>query len=259
MIRSALFGLCSAALLALPVWADPPATDGDGAVQTQTQSQAQAQSQAQSQTTSQTAVPAADGAVAAPVPAGPEPVAAPISPTGPRVKIVTSLGTITLALDEEHAPLTVKNFLRYAREGFFNNTVIYRVVPHFVVQMGGVDMSGHGRAHRGPIPLETSSGLKNVRGAVAMARDTKPDTADTEFFIDLADNSPLDPKAGDKPNTTGYAVFAAVEEGMDVVDAIAKLPTKGGYGPFKDAAPKVPVRILKVIAPPAPAAKAKHK
>lgn len=247
MIRSALFGLCGAALLALPVWADPPAADGDGAVQTQTQSQ----------TTPQTAAPAADGAAA--VPAGPEPVAAPISPTGPRVKIVTTLGTITLALDAEHAPVTVQNFLRYAREGFFNNTVIYRVVPHFVVQMGGVDMSGHGRAHRGPIPLETSSGLKNVRGAVAMARDTKPDTGDTEFFIDLADNSPLDPKAGDKPNTTGYAVFAAVEGGMDVVDAIAKLPTKGGYGPFKDAAPKVPVRILKVIAPPAPAAKAKHK
>lgn len=257
MIRSALFGLCGAAVLALPVWADPPAADGDGTAQTQ-----QAQTQAQSQTTPQSAAPAADGAAVAPVvpaPAGPEPVAAPISPTGPRVKIVTTLGTITLALDVEHAPVTVQNFLRYAREGFFNNTVIYRVVPHFVVQMGGVDMSGHGRPHRGPIPLETSSGLKNVRGAVAMARDTKPDTGDTEFFIDLADNSPLDPKAGDKPNTTGYAVFAAVEEGMDVVDAIAKLPTKGGYGPFKDAAPKTPVRILKVIAPPALAAKAKHK
>lgn len=256
MLRQTVFALCSAALLSLPVWADPPVAAGDDA-QTQTQTAPAADGAAPAAAPAATAAPAA--AAAPEAPPAPLPVAAPISPTGPRVKIVTTKGTITLALDAEHAPATVQNFLRYAREGFFNNTVIYRVVPGFVVQMGGVDMSGHGRPHRGPIPLETSSGLKNVRGAVAMARDVKPNTGDTEFFIDLADNSPLDPKAGDAPNTTGYAVFGAVESGMDILDDIAKQPTKGGYGPFKDAAPKTPIKILKIIAPPAPKAAKKPK
>ena len=156
------------------------------------------------------------------------------------------MGTITLALEGERAPVTVKNFIRYAKEGHFNGTAIYRVVPRFVIQMGSIDAHGKGRALHKPIALETASGLKNVRGAVAMARADEPASATAEFFIDLGDCPPLDPKPGDAPNTSGYAVFAQVIDGMDVVEAIAKVPLAGGYGPFKEAAPKTPIVIQKV-------------
>jgi cyclophilin family peptidyl-prolyl cis-trans isomerase len=166
---------------------------------------------------------------------------------GPVVQIVTTLGTVTLTLDGEHAPITVKNFLRYARQGHFNGTAIYRVVPGFVVQMGSIDAQGKGRPVHKPIPLETAAGLKNIRGAVAMARGEETASAEAEFFIDLADNTPLDPKPTDAPNTAGYAVFAQVTAGMEVVDAIAAVPLGGGYGPFGDAAPKTPIVVRKVV------------
>jgi cyclophilin family peptidyl-prolyl cis-trans isomerase len=169
-------------------------------------------------------------------------------------KIQTSMGDIVIALDAEQAPKTVANFIAYAKSGHFNGTVVYRVVPGFVVQMGSVDAKGHGRKLRAPIPLETAGGLKNVRGAVAMARGDKTASAQAEFFIDLADNAPLDPKLQDAPNTSGYAVFGQVVGGMEVADAIAKVPLGGGVGPFPDAMPKTPVKILKVsighFAPP---------
>lgn len=174
-----------------------------------------------------------------------------VIPNGPTAQIVTSMGTITLTLDAEHAPAAVKNFLRYAREGHFNGTVVYRVVPRFVIQMGSIDARGKGRPLHKPIPLETANGQKNVRGAVAMARSDAPESATAEFFIDLSDNTPLDPRPGDAPNTTGYAVFAHVTGGMDVVDAIAAVPLSGGYGPFKDAAPQTPLVIKAVKVPPA--------
>ncbi len=169
-------------------------------------------------------------------------------------KIETSMGDIVIALDAEHAPKTVANFVAYAKSGHFNGTVVYRVVPGFVVQMGSVDAKGNGRKLRAAIPLESANGLKNVRGAVAMARADKPASAQAEFFVDLADNTPLDPKPQDVPGTTGYAVFGAVIGGMDVVDAIAKVALGGGKGPFPDAMPKTPVKIVKVtigrFAPP---------
>lgn len=247
MIRHTFTGLFCAMLFCATAFADPPVPAGDNTTPSA------------SAVTSSVPSPAGEGAAAptAPSPAtsaAPLPVGAPIPPDGPRVKIVTTLGTITLALDAEHAPATVKNFLRYAREGRYNGMMIYRVVPRFVVQMGAVDTKGLSKKPYAPVVLETANGLKNVRGAVAMARDEKPNSATTEFFIDLGNNTPLDAKPGDKPNTTGYAVFAAVAEGMDVVDAIAAVQTEGGYGPFPSAAPKKPLKILKVIVPPSPKA-----
>jgi len=166
--------------------------------------------------------------------------------TGPSAHIQTSLGTITIALDRDHAPATVANFIAYAREGHFDGTVIYRVVPGFVLQMGSYDAEGNARSLHAPIPLETSSALSNARGTVAMARSDDPVSATAEFFINLDNNTPLDPTAGAAPNTTGYAVFGHVTNGMDVVDKIAAVPLHGGKGPFPDAAPATPVVIEKV-------------
>jgi len=162
----------------------------------------------------------------------------------PKAQIVTTLGTITIALDAAHAPATVANFIRYAREGHYDGTMVYRVVPGFVIQAGSVDPQGGGRALHDPIPLE--SGLSNVRGAIAMARGDDAASATAEFFIDLADNLPLDAQQGAAPNSTGYAVFGHVTGGMEVVDKIASVPLNGGTGPFPDADPASAVVIEKV-------------
>ncbi|MBU6298120.1 MAG: peptidylprolyl isomerase [Alphaproteobacteria bacterium] len=191
--------------------------------------------------------------------APPAPSPAPASaPGGPEATLATSMGTIVIALDRDRAPATVANFIRYAKDGHFNGTLFYRVVPGFVLQAGSYDVHGKYRKLRKPIPLESGNGLSNVRGAVAMARDpAKPASATAEFFIDLADNGPrgLDPKPGDAPNTTGYAVFGHVVEGMDVADKIAAVPVGGGKGPFPEAQPATPVVIETVTIgepPPVP-------
>ncbi len=160
--------------------------------------------------------------------------------------IKTSLGEIDVALDAAHAPKTVDNFIRYAKGGHFDGTVIYRVVPGFVLQMGSYDKSYNPRSTKEPIPLETSGGLTNARGTLSMARSNDPASATAEFFINLSDNDSLDPKPGAAPNTTGYAVFGKVVEGMSVVDQIAKVPLNGGKGPFPDADPALPVVIESV-------------
>ncbi|HEY0282571.1 MAG TPA: peptidylprolyl isomerase [Rhizomicrobium sp.] len=164
---------------------------------------------------------------------------------GPVAQIDTSLGSITIALDREHAPLTVANFIRYAKGGHFDGTVFYRVVPGFVIQAGSTKADGSAKpTHLRPIPLE--SGLSNLRGSVAMARSDEPASATAEFFVNLVDNTRLDPKPEAAPGTTGYAVFGQVTAGMEVVDAIAAVPLGGGKGAFPDAAPKTPVLIKTV-------------
>lgn len=172
--------------------------------------------------------------------------------------IETSLGTITVALDAAHAPKSVANFVRYAKGGHYDGTVFYRVVPGFVIQAGSFDAKGNARPSRAPIPLESANGLKNVRGALSMARTSDPDSATAEFFIDVDNLPSLDADAGAAPNTTGYAVFGHVTSGMDVVDKIVSVPTGGANGPFPpDASPLTPVVIKKVTivdaAAPAPA------
>jgi peptidyl-prolyl cis-trans isomerase A (cyclophilin A) len=163
----------------------------------------------------------------------------------PRVRIETSMGDITIELDRAHAPVTVDNFLRYVNEGHFDGTVVYRVVPGFVIQAGSFDANVQERAVHEPIPLEANNGLSNIRGAVAMARSDEAASATAEFFIDLADNPRLDHKPSDPDNRTGYAVFGHVVAGMDVVDKIAAVAL-GDHGPMPGAAPVEPVIIRKV-------------
>ena len=172
----------------------------------------------------------------------------------PEARIETSLGTIVILLENDKAPATVANFIRYAKQGHFNNTVIYRIVPGFVIQAGSMKTDGTWKQAGKPIPLETATGLSNKRGAIAMARDDKPGSATAEFFIDLADTDAqaLDAKAGAAPNTTGYAVFGSVTAGMEVVDAIVAVPLGGGKGFFPANYPKTAIIIKKVTIDEAP-------
>ena len=172
---------------------------------------------------------------------------APVAVTGPKVVISTSMGDITLQLDAAHAPLTVANFLRYAKEGHFDGTVIYRVVPGFVIQAGSWTADVQYRPVHDGVPLET--GLPHKRGAIAMARGDATDSGTAEFFIDLDTNGALNANPGAPPNTTGYAVFGEVVDGMAVIGKIAAVPL-GDNGPMKGAAPVDPITILKVSAVP---------
>ncbi|HEX4160467.1 MAG TPA: peptidylprolyl isomerase [Rhizomicrobium sp.] len=171
------------------------------------------------------------------------------------VIIQTSLGDVTLELDRAHAPKTVDNFLRYVNEGHYDGTLVYRVAPGFVIQAGSYDPATSGmRPTHDPISLE--AGLSNVRGTISMARESEPNTATAEFFINLADNTRLDRMPDDADGTTGYAAFGHVITGMDVVDKIAAVPLGRG-GPMPGAFPADPVKIIKigvvVAAPAAPA------
>jgi cyclophilin family peptidyl-prolyl cis-trans isomerase len=173
--------------------------------------------------------------------------AVPFAAGAQTAKFDTSLGSFTVTLDAAKAPVTVANFLAYAKEGHFDGTCVYRVAPGFVIQMGSYDAAGNERPARAPIALESANGLHNVRGTLSMARNDDPGSATAEFFINLSDNTDsLDPKPGDTPNATGYAVFATVTGGMDTVDRIAASVLNGGKGPFPDAAPAFPVVINKV-------------
>jgi len=169
-----------------------------------------------------------------------------VSP-GPKVVISTDMGDIAIQLDAVHAPATVANFLRYVREGHYDGTIFYRVVPGFVIQAGSWEPNLQTRGVHDPIPLE--AGLPNLRGTVAMARGDTPASATAEFFINLADNAALDHQPSDAANTTGYAVFGQVIAGMDVVDKIAAVPL-GDRGPFPGAGPLTPIVIGHVVVQP---------
>jgi len=193
----------------------------------------------------------AQGVDPAAQPAAPEPQAITVAPTnpvmtGPKILIATSMGDITLQLDNVRAPKSVANILRYVKEKHYDGTVFYRVAKGFVIQMGSWEANGKGRGiHPGPVPLEANNGLMNLRGTVALGRADAPDSATAEFYISLADNPALDHKADDAGNTTGYAVFGQVIAGMDVVDAIGNVPT-GDNGPMPGQAPVDPITVKKV-------------
>jgi peptidyl-prolyl cis-trans isomerase A (cyclophilin A) len=133
----------------------------------------------------------------------------------------TVFGTVTIALNPEKAPISVRNFLKYVRSGFYEGTVFHRVIPGFMIQGGGFTPALEEKPTEGPIRNEARNGLRNSRGSVAMARKNDPDSADSQFFINLRDNHRLDWGIGG----AGYAVFAQVIEGMDVVDKVAMVPT----------------------------------
>ncbi len=139
----------------------------------------------------------------------------------PRAVITTSLGAVTIELDPVKAPLTVANFLEYARSGYFEGTVFHRVIPGFMIQGGGLlpDLEPK-PGQRTAIVNEAANGLANKRGTLAMARTSVPDSATSQFFINIADNAFLDHR-DNSPAGMGYAVFGRVVDGQDVVDKIA--------------------------------------
>ena len=142
----------------------------------------------------------------------------------PRVRISTTLGDIVVELEEGKAPVTVQNFLRYVDSGFYSGTIFHRVIDRFMIQGGGFTTEMRKKTNTYPaIPLESRNGLKNKRFTVAMARTGAPDSATSQFFINVVDNPRLDFASSE--DGQGYAVFGQVIEGTDVVDKIRAVPT----------------------------------
>lgn len=160
-----------------------------------------------------------------------------------KAKMETSKGTIVLELDEEKAPETVKNFVSYITSGHYDGTIFHRVIDGFMIQGGGFTKDMNQKATQSPIRNEAANGLKNKRGTIAMARTMVVDSATSQFFINLVDNDFLDFSAP-TPQGFGYAVFGKVVEGMDVVDAIAKVKT-GYHGPHQNV-PEEAVIITRI-------------
>jgi cyclophilin family peptidyl-prolyl cis-trans isomerase len=172
----------------------------------------------------------------------------PVVSAAERVEIETSKGVIAVDLFTEQAPATVANFLRHVDARFYDGLVFHRVVPGFVIQGGGYEASFAAREPLGKVLNESRSGPGNARGTLAMARTNDPDSATSQFFVNLVDNPNLDARAG-RP---GYTVFGRVSEGMAVVDAIGRVPTSARQG-LTDV-PVEPVVILAIrrVAPPKP-------
>ena len=153
----------------------------------------------------------------------------------PQVKIETNMGDITVELNEKAAPKTVANFLAYVKSGFYKNTLFHRVIPNFMIQGGGFVSGMDEKDTRAPIPIESRNGLSNARGTIAMARTNDPNSATSQFFINVKDNHFLNANAS--RDGYGYTVFGKVIAGMNTVDAIARVKTHS-VGYFDD----VPIR-----------------
>ena len=156
-----------------------------------------------------------------------------------KVRLATSVGDIVLELDAEKAPKTVDNFLRYVKAGHYDGLIFHRVIETFMIQTGGYKADLSEKPTRPPIPLESRNGLSNMRGSVAMARTGVPDSATSQFFINVVDNQRLDAAEG----RDGYAVFGKVVEGMDVADQIRATPTRAAG--MHQNLPVTPVTIKK--------------
>ena len=160
-----------------------------------------------------------------------------------KATIETSMGSITLELDDAKAPVTVANFLDYAKAGHYDGTIFHRVIDGFMIQGGGFTKAMDQKPTKAPIKNESANGLLNKRGTIAMARTMVVDSATSQFFINLVDNDFLNFRAP-TPQFFGYAVFGKVTDGMDVVDKIAKVKT-GNSGMHQNV-PEEPVVIKKV-------------
>jgi len=161
-------------------------------------------------------------------------------PAHPYIKFETSEGDIVLELDGRRAPITVGNFLSLIDDGYFDGTVFHRVIPNFMIQGGGYTPGLKLKEPGDFIFNESGNGLKNMRGTIAMARQSDPHTARAQFFINVQDNTGLDPRR----DRWGYAVFGHVIEGMDVADKITVVQT-GPQGEFSQDVPIVPIVINK--------------
>lgn len=170
------------------------------------------------------------------------------APGNPVALISTSLGDITVELFKDRAPVSVENFLEYAREGFYAGTIFHRVVRRMVIQGGGYTETLVEKTTRPPILNEATNGLRNMRGTVAMARRRELRSATSQFYINVANNAEFDHR-GISPPDYGYAVFGRVLSGMEVVDRIASVPVHEVSG-FQDV-PVTPVVIKSVTIQPA--------
>ena len=164
----------------------------------------------------------------------------PLWAANPSVEIKTSQGTIVAEIYSDKAPKSGANFLQYVRDGYYDGSIFHRVIDGFMIQGGGFSADLKQKSTRAPIENEGGNGLRNSAGTLAMARTSDPNSATSQFYINLVDNDMLDRSVGN----AGYAVFGRVTQGFDVVARIAKLPT-GNMGPFRDL-PKTTIVIESV-------------
>jgi cyclophilin family peptidyl-prolyl cis-trans isomerase len=162
-------------------------------------------------------------------------------PAHPHILIETTMGDIKLELEGKLAPITVGHFLKHVDSGFYDGLIFHRVIPGFMAQAGGFTPGLELKEDDASIPNESGNGMSNVRGTVAMARTNDPHSANTQFFINVADNVRLNPDN----NRWGYAVFGYVIEGMEVVDEIVSVRT-GPQGKLRSDVPMVPIVINKM-------------
>ncbi len=174
-------------------------------------------------------------------PAGPAPLPAKFLAPRDTVVVDTSLGTFSIRLFPKKALASAANFLRYVEDRFYDGTTIHRVVPDFVVQGGGLDDGLQEKKGRGPIKNEAGNGLSNKRSTVACARAVGPDSATSQFYVNLKDNPNLD--AG--PARVGYCIFGEVVKGMDVVDRIARARTESRGGHHNVPTPAIVIRSIR--------------
>ncbi len=164
----------------------------------------------------------------------------------PQVKLETSMGVIIVELDSIRAPITVNNFLTYVVSGEYNNTIFHRIVPEFIVQGGGYTQDFEVKKIHKTIVNESGNGLKNELGTIAMAKENSPHSANRQFFFNIADNTSLDPG-----RRWGYAVFGAIIEGQEVVDAMALVATKYNDEMDWEDVPIKPIILIKASLLPA--------
>jgi peptidyl-prolyl cis-trans isomerase A (cyclophilin A) len=157
-------------------------------------------------------------------------VALPAAALAQKVRLATTLGDIVIELDAAKAPKSSENFIVYVKSGHYDGTIFHRVIDNFMIQGGGLTADLKQKPVRAPIPIESKNGLINVRGSVAMARTSDPNSASAQFFINVKDNAFLD--AANAQDGHGYAVFGKVVSGMDVVDKIRAVPTGPGNVPL---------------------------
>ncbi len=162
------------------------------------------------------------------------------------VVISTSKGDIHIQLDKENTPVTAENFLNYVRSGFYNNTIFHRVIAGFMIQGGGLNSDMESKPTQAAIKNEAKSAKQNKRGTIAMARTMDPHSATAQFFINVADNGFLN-YSGDHSQGFGYCVFGEVVEGMDIVDAIAKVKTGQNKGHADVPAEEISILEVKEV------------
>ena len=167
--------------------------------------------------------------------------------TGPEVTLQTSMGDIVITLDTVGAPKTSAQFLRLVKSGHYNGAAFYRIEPGYLIQLGDLDAKYQYRAPNRPtVPLETATN-KHGRGVVGLVHADDPNSGQSTFYIDLAENAGLNAAPGASPNTTGYAAFGHVTAGMEVAEAIGAVERAPEGGPFPGKLPKVPVVVNKAV------------